>query len=108
MLVWFGCHWAAGGSKVPWFPSYPQSTSKALFVESVDGCQDLKELQDALLVVQAGELLKRLLDLFPQRFGLKHSEKEPRYTLHTLHTNPAELRFNPKSAKLDHNYPVSV
>lgn len=51
--------------------TYPQSTFEALFVKAVDGGQDLEELVDALLVVEVGELLERLLDLLAKSLGLK-------------------------------------
>lgn len=53
-------------------PPYPQSTLEALLVKAVVGGENLKELVDALLVVEVGELLEGLLDLLPQRFCLRN------------------------------------
>lgn len=50
---------------------YPQSTFEALLVKTVNRGDYLKELVDALLVVEVGELLKGLLDLLPQRLCLE-------------------------------------
>ncbi len=49
---------------------YPQSTLEALFVEAVDGREYLKELVDALLIIEVSKLLKGLLDLLTQSLCL--------------------------------------
>ncbi len=49
---------------------YPQSTFEALFVEAVDGREYLKELVDALLIIEVSELLKGLLNLLTKSLGL--------------------------------------
>lgn len=49
---------------------YPQSTFEALFVKTVNGRDYLKELVDALLIVEVSKLLKGLLDLLPKSLRL--------------------------------------
>lgn len=49
---------------------YPQSTFEALFVEAVDGREYLKELVNALLIIEVSELLKGLLDLLTKSLRL--------------------------------------
>lgn len=51
--------------------AYPQSTFEALFVEAVDGRDYLKELVDALLIIEVGKLLKGLLDLLTKSLRLR-------------------------------------
>lgn len=58
---------------------YPQSTFEALFVETVNGRDYLKELVDALLIIEVSELLKGLLDLLTKSLRLiemKGGERE--------------------------------
>lgn len=55
---------------------YPQSTFEALLVKTVDWGDYLKELVDALLVVEVGELLEGLLDLLPQCLCLETAMME--------------------------------
>lgn len=50
---------------------YPQSTFEALLVKTVNWGDYLKELVDALLVIEVGKLLEGLLDLLPQRLCLE-------------------------------------
>ena len=59
--------------------SYPQSTFEALFVEAVDGREDLKELVDALLIIEVSELLKGLLDLLTESLRLVEREREKKH-----------------------------
>lgn len=54
--------------------TYPEGTFEALLVIAVDWCQYLEELQDALLIVEVGYLLKRLLNQFTQSFSLGREE----------------------------------
>lgn len=49
---------------------YPQSTFEALFVKTVNGRDYLKELVDALFIVEVSKLLKGLLDLLPKSLRL--------------------------------------
>lgn len=51
--------------------AYPQSTFEALFVEAVDGRDYLKELVDALLIIEVSKLLKGLLDLLTKSLRLR-------------------------------------
>lgn len=55
--------------------TYPKGTFEALLVIAVDWRQYLQELQDALLIVEIGHLLKRLLNQFTQSFSLGREEK---------------------------------
>lgn len=55
--------------------AYPQSTFEALFVEAVDGRDYLKELVDALLIIEVSKLLKGLLDLLTKSLRLREREK---------------------------------
>lgn len=55
---------------------YPQSTFEALLVKAVDGRQYLKELVDALLIVEVSKLLKGLLNLLPESLRLPEWEKK--------------------------------
>lgn len=50
--------------------SYPQSTFEALFVEPVNGRDYLKELVDALFIIEVSKLLKGLLDLLTKSLRL--------------------------------------
>lgn len=58
-----------------WVVAYPQSTFEALFVEAVDGRDYLKELVDALLIIEVSKLLKGLLDLLTKSLRLREREK---------------------------------
>lgn len=58
-----------------WAVAYPQSTFEALFVEAVDGRDYLKELVDALLIIEVSKLLKGLLDLLTKSLRLREREK---------------------------------
>lgn len=49
---------------------YPQSTFEALLVKTVNGRDYLKELVDALFIVEVSKLLKGLLDLLPKSLRL--------------------------------------
>lgn len=49
---------------------YPQSTFEALFVEAIDRREYLKELVDALLIIEVSKLLKGLLDLLTKSLCL--------------------------------------
>lgn len=51
--------------------SYPQSTFEALLVKAVNWGDYLKELVDALLVIEVGKQFEGLLDLLPQRLCLE-------------------------------------
>lgn len=51
--------------------TYPKGTFEALLVVAVDWCYYLQELQDALLIVQIGYLLKRLLNQLTKSFSLR-------------------------------------
>lgn len=51
--------------------TYPKCTFKELLVVAVDWCDDLQELQCALLIVEIGNLLERLLNQLPKSFSLK-------------------------------------
>lgn len=55
---------------------YPQSTFEALLVEAVDGREYLKELVDALLIVEVSKLLKGLLDLLTKSLRLIEREQK--------------------------------
>lgn len=55
---------------------YPQSTFEALFVKAVDGREYLKELVDALLIIEVSELLEGLLDLLTKSLRLIEREKK--------------------------------
>lgn len=50
---------------------YPQGTFEALLVIAVDGCKYLQKLEDALLIVEIGDLLERLLNQLAQSFSLE-------------------------------------
>lgn len=58
--------------------SYPQSTFEALLVEAVDGREYLKELVDALLIIEVSKLFKGLLDLLTKSLCLieRRGERE--------------------------------
>lgn len=49
---------------------YPQSTFEALFVETVNRRDYLKELVDALFIIEVSKLLKGLLDLLTKSLRL--------------------------------------
>lgn len=49
---------------------YPQSTFEALFVKAVNRRNYLKELVDALLIIEVSKLLESLLDLFSKSLRL--------------------------------------
>lgn len=57
-------------------PTHPEGTFEALLVVAADGCQDLEELEDALLVIEVGHLLECLLDQFTKRLGLKEDTRQ--------------------------------
>lgn len=54
--------------------TYPEGTFEALLVVAVNWCKYLQELQDALLIVEVGYLLKRLLNQLTKSFSLKRGE----------------------------------
>lgn len=54
--------------------TYPEGTFEALLVIAIDLCKYLQELQDALLVVEIGHLLKRLLNQLTKSFSLKRGQ----------------------------------
>lgn len=56
--------------------TYPEGTFEALLIIAVDWSKYLQELQDALLVVEIGYLLKRLLDQLTESFSLKRIKTE--------------------------------
>ena len=51
--------------------AYPQSTFKTFLVKSVDRRKNLEELEDALRIVEVGNLFEGLLDQLPQCFCLR-------------------------------------
>lgn len=57
---------------------YPQSTFEALFVETVNGRDDLKEFVDALFIVEVSKLLKGLLDLLTKSLRLTETKQGDR------------------------------
>lgn len=54
--------------------TYPERTFEALLVVAVDRCKYLQELLDALLIVEIGHLLERLLNQLAKSFSLKRGE----------------------------------
>lgn len=54
--------------------TYPEGTFEALLVVAVDWCKYFQELQDALLIIEIGYLLERLLNQLTKSFGLKTGE----------------------------------
>lgn len=51
--------------------TYPEGTFEALLVIAVDWREYLQELQDALLVVEIGDLFERLLNQLTKSFRLE-------------------------------------
>lgn len=58
--------------------TYPEGTFEALLVVAVDWREYLQELQDALLVVEIGDLLERLLNQLTKSFSLEIGGAEGR------------------------------
>lgn len=58
--------------------TYPEGAFEALLVIAVDWCKYLQELQDALLIVEIGYLLERLLNQLTKSFCLKRNKKGER------------------------------
>lgn len=54
--------------------TYPQGTFEALLVVAVDWYKYFQELQDALLIVEIGYLLERLLNQLTKSFSLERGE----------------------------------
>lgn len=56
--------------------TYPKGTFEELLVIAVNWCKYLQELQDALLIIKVGYLLKCLLNQFSKRFSLHKKWKK--------------------------------
>lgn len=55
--------------------TYPEGTFEALLVIAVDWCKCLQELQNALLIIEIGYLLERLLNQLTKIFCLERDKK---------------------------------